>query len=391
MSEYVTQLQRVRAEMRLSQMQVIAAMKRNAPGLGIHLPDTESLKTYLTRWENGRNEPGPDYRRLLRVVYGMTDAELGFPPTDTPDVAVAVPGADLSTEGLAYFETLLGEHVRADNRLGPQHVIGLVEHQAHQLNIAARNARGPARRGVIALAFRYREFLGWLQQDSGRYAAAMESTDRALDMAAELGDPLWNAYLLMRKTNIATDADDPASGAALADAALRAASGAPPRLHAVILRQKANAHAALGDPRECATAVDRSFGELDREESEWDPIVGYCTEPYVVMEAASCWTELRRPKLALHVFEQAEAAWPDALRRDKGLYLSRLAIAHAQVADVDKACSVAKDAVAVANLTRSARTIRELRQLRAELARWRRRPDVRAVSQSVASLVGRAA
>ena len=261
MSEYVTQLQRVRAEMRLSQMQVIAAMKRNAPGLGIHLPDTESLKTYLTRWENGRNEPGPDYRRLLRVVYGMTDAELGFPPTDTPDVAVAVPGTDLSTEGLAYFETLLGEHVRADNRLGPQHVIGLVEHQAHQLNIAARNARGPARRGVIALAFRYREFLGWLQQDSGRYAAAMESTDRALDMATELGDPLWNAYLLMRKSNIATDADDPASGAALADAALRAASGAPPKLHAVILRQKANAHAALGDPRECATAVDRSFGD----------------------------------------------------------------------------------------------------------------------------------
>ena len=232
-----------------------------------------------------------------------------------------MPGTDLSTEGLAYFETLLGEHVRADNRLGPQHVVGLVEHQAHQLNIAARNARGPARRGVIALAFRFREFLGWLQQDSGRYAAAMESTDRALDMATELGDPLWNAYLLMRKSNIATDADDPASAAALADAALRAASGAPPKLHAVILRQKANAHAALGDPRECATAVDRSFGALDREESEWDPIVGYCTEPYVVMEAANCWTELRRPKRALHVFEQADAEWPDALRRDKGLYL----------------------------------------------------------------------
>jgi hypothetical protein len=60
----------------------------------------------------------------------MTDAELGFLPTDTPQAIATVPSTDLSTEGLAYFKALLDEHVRADNRLGPQHVVSLVEHQS---------------------------------------------------------------------------------------------------------------------------------------------------------------------------------------------------------------------------------------------------------------------
>src|SRR6266540_3742706 len=268
MGNELTQLRRARAEAQWSQTQLIAAMRRAAPSLKIRLPDNESLKTNVTRWENGHVMPGPDYRKLLRVVYGTTDAELGFPATETSGALLAVSTTDLSAEGLAYFRALLTEHIRADNLLGPQHVASLVEHQAHQLNVAARNARGTTRRDVLALAFRFHEFLGWLQQDSGRYAAAMASTDRARDIA------------------------------------------------------------------KCAAAVDQSFRDLDREESDWDPNVPYCTEPYVAMEAASCWTQLGRPKRALEMFEQAEAEWPGTLRRDKGLYLSRLAITHAELGDI---------------------------------------------------------
>ena len=39
-----------------------------------------SLKTKLSRWENGHEAVGlPEYRRLFREIYGRTDAELGFP------------------------------------------------------------------------------------------------------------------------------------------------------------------------------------------------------------------------------------------------------------------------------------------------------------------------
>ena len=42
-----------------------------------------SLKTKLSRWENGHEAVGlPEYRRLFRDIYGRTDAELGLPVED---------------------------------------------------------------------------------------------------------------------------------------------------------------------------------------------------------------------------------------------------------------------------------------------------------------------
>ena len=37
-----------------------------------------SLKTSLSRWENGHHAPDRHYRRLFREIFGLTDAELGF-------------------------------------------------------------------------------------------------------------------------------------------------------------------------------------------------------------------------------------------------------------------------------------------------------------------------
>jgi hypothetical protein len=134
---------------------------------------------------------------------------------------------------------------------------------------------------VIALAFRFREFLGWLQQDSGRYSAAMESTNRALDMATELGDPFWNAPLLMRKSNIATDADDPATAAALADAALSTASGAPPSCTSSSCdRKKVLANIALSvldehlNDRTTATPKRNTKGHTQRQQAHDDHAAG---------------------------------------------------------------------------------------------------------------------
>lgn len=49
----------------------------------------------------------------------------------------------------------------------------------------------------------------------------MTWTDRALGHVQELDDPLLSSYVLMRKSNIATDAGHPGAGVGLVDAALR--------------------------------------------------------------------------------------------------------------------------------------------------------------------------
>lgn len=391
MHDEPTKLRRARIEACWSQMQVIARMRLLAPTVTpkFRLPGDESMKTNMNRWENGRIDPGPDYQRLFRAVYNLTDDELGFPAPRTD--LVATPPA-FSREGLAYFESLFTQHVQADNAIGPHPIVELVKVQAHQLNVAARDMRGPLRHDVIAAASRFLEFLGWLQQDSGRPNEAMAATDRARDLATELGNPLWNAYLLMRKSNIATDANDPATAVALADAALAMVPGEPHRVRAVILRQKANAHAALGEPDDCAAAIDESLDDVDHEATEGDQVASYCTTPYVAMEAADCWTRLGQPDRALDILRQVHAPWPNDLRRDEGLSLARAAAAKAAAGDVSAAETNGNQAVVVASVTRSARTIRALQRLRTQLSIGERQsPETRALCSAIASLAGKAA
>jgi tetratricopeptide (TPR) repeat protein len=364
-------------------------MMRVAPGLGLSLPAIDSLTTNIRRWENDRVTPGPEYRQVLRAVYGLSDGELGFPVPDADDQPALTPRLALSAEGLAYFDSLLCAHINADNLLGPQQVLALVEHEARVLSLAVRDARGALRPRGIRTASRFHELLGWLQQDCGRFDPAMAATDRARDFAVELGDPLWNAYLLMRKSNIATDAGDPPIAAALAEAALAAASATPPRVHAVILRQHANAQAALGNATQFAHTLDQSVAEVQRPEDDGDQLASYCTERYVVMEAANCWTQLRQPDQALQLLGRSEDDWPEAHRRDQGLCLARSASAHAGVHDIDRACSLGAQAITLAHTTRSARTIAELRRLRSQLAPSRGQDKVEALRSAVASLIGR--
>jgi hypothetical protein len=219
----------------------------------------------------------------------------------------------------------------------------------------------------------------------------MAATDRARDLALELRDPLWDVYLLMRKSNIATDANDGATAVTLADAALASTPAAPRRLRAVVLRQKANAHAAVREADECEAAVEAGLVDVNQDVTDGDQLAHYCTPPYVAMEAIDCWTQLGQPDRALSVLNELDNTWPDELRRDKGLSLARIATARAAVGDRGPACTVGRDAVVIADATRSARTFHALRQLRRELdIRWRDDPEVQNTRTAIASLVSNA-
>jgi hypothetical protein len=56
--------------------QLIAAARH----CGIMLPVPDTLKSQLSRWENGRVELGEAYRELFREIYDCTDEQLGLTP-----------------------------------------------------------------------------------------------------------------------------------------------------------------------------------------------------------------------------------------------------------------------------------------------------------------------
>jgi len=74
---------------------------------------------------------------------------------------------------------------------------------------------------ALRLGSQFAEFCGWLYQDFGDYQCAMYWTDRSLEYAVELDDRRVISYVLMRKSNIATDSGKPGHGLGLANAALK--------------------------------------------------------------------------------------------------------------------------------------------------------------------------
>ena len=86
--------------------------------------------------------------------------------------------------------------------------------------------------------------------------------------------------------------------------------------------------------------------------------------------AGRCYTELKRPKRAVVLLDDAMAKYNHALVRESPLYLSWLAEDYIQLGEIDHAASVAKEVLALAARTNSARTDDRLQHLARLLKRY---------------------
>ncbi len=75
-----SRLKVARAARGWSQTRLVHEIGRRAQAAGFAVMSQPSLRTALSRWENGHVVPDGVYRRLLREIYGLTDAELGLTP-----------------------------------------------------------------------------------------------------------------------------------------------------------------------------------------------------------------------------------------------------------------------------------------------------------------------
>ena len=359
-------LRRARIRRGWSQRQAISRFEAAGEAMKIAVPARSSLRTLFSMFENGRRAVPDAYKPIFRELYRASDDELGFGPAAEDAVGLPVPGVPAGSpdppvpELLGFLSAVLDVHVRADAQAGPRFLLPGVNAHLLLAEQLCRTARGADREPVLTMAVRFTEFCGWLCQDLGHTDLAANWTSRALEYAQELGDPRLTAYVLMRKSNIATDADSPGHGLGLANAALRATRSLTPRIHAVALRQRANAHALLGDRADCERAVNDALEHAANGDPA-DPLAGYCTPAYVEMEAAACWDRLGNAGAAIEVFEDSLASWPaDAQIRDRGLCLARLAAASAACGDSPRAWRAAGQALPIAASTGSARIRRQL-------------------------------
>lgn len=383
-----TQLQAARIDRGWKQVQVIRALQQQAAMDHMPIATTPSLKTMLSRWENGQPAEVM-YQRLLCKIYDRTPDELGFVRAEEAranGVRKVVP--TISADTVSYFRNVFAEHVRADNLLGPHHLTGVVRAQTTLLDQLLPSARGDIKKDLAYLASRYNEFTGWLHQDAGELDKAMSFSDRAMDFALETDSAHNASYVLMRKANIAIDQGRPDRALGLTEAALRACDRLPSRTHALILSQRARAHAALRQSSDCLRAIDGAREVIQQMHDNDDELAPYCNPSYIEMEAATCSNLMGMYDAAIPVYERSLARWSDdGLRRDRGVCLTRLTAAHVGRGDIERACVTGRQAIEVVKVATSSRAVDELLRMRTRLTPWRRDAEVSDLSGQIRELV----
>lgn len=337
-------------------------------------------QSQLSRIESGQNrvdtfEKQMHYARALKMPAELLWFKLPEhavePPRHSDGAVFALPGGPVVAAagvrtGSALADTLLltlGNYSTTDNLVGSRSLVNIVPQQLQFIDGQATKARGKDKKRLQYVGARYAEFAGWVYQETGALGSAMQVSSAALDYAQEIGDEALCAYILMRRSNIATDAARPELALKLSNAALDNQSRLSSRQTAVVLRQRAQCYARLGDEHECARALDAALRYAERGVDSEEDLAYYCTPEYVHMEAAQCWVELGRPGEAIEPLQQGLVRWPAQYRRDLGLCLARLAVAYAGDSQVEHAVTVADRALVIARETGSFRTHTQLARI----------------------------
>lgn len=213
--------------------------------------------------------------------------------------------------------------------------------------------------------------------DVAALRVAVHWADRAMEWGHEARDPIIVSYVLARKADQAATEGDAARTMGLARAAQRGLNRLPARVQAVTLLQEAHGLAIAKEEAGCHRKLDDALelASIGQRRGESGP-GRYCTVEFVEIQRATCSVELGQTRRAIELFEGGLARLPSVHRRDRGVYLSRMAVAHALDREPEEASTRGLEAVRIARATGSRRITIELERLHRTLAPWRNHPSV---------------
>ncbi|WNI19071.1 hypothetical protein [Actinacidiphila sp. ITFR-21] len=186
---------------------------------------------------------------------------------------------------------------------------------------------------------------GWAATDTGRNSAAQRHYLTGLRLAHTAGDrgmavALWGGLALQEVI-----AGRPRDAVAAAEAAVRAAGGAPPVVRALAASRLGRAHAALGAEGAFRRAAAEAERRLAAAAADPGPAWLYWFDAAeLAAQTGQSLLDLGRAQEAVPLLEQALAAQDPAFLRDRSLYSARAAEARALVGDIDGARALGREA-----------------------------------------------
>ncbi|MGX7761265.1 helix-turn-helix domain-containing protein [Streptomyces angustmyceticus] len=279
---------------------------------------------------------------------------------------------------LPYFRNVFDEFRRMGQLFGPAVVAQLCIAATSALRGMAHQTRPADRDAVLRLASRFAEYTGWMAQEAGSDAASLWWTEQAVQLAADSGDDELAAYALVRRAELALYTGDSVATVQLARRAAQQARSA--RIRGLAAQREAQGHALVGDRDACRRALDRG-AELTAGAAPpggEEPVLGSIHLPDLTAFVAGwCMHDLGSPAEAVTLLGDGLDAIPPESRRARARYGARLALALANVGDIEQACAIAELVASHVALIDSATIRADLLRLIRALNRWPKNPTVR--------------
>ncbi|MFD9687284.1 hypothetical protein ACFWXO_16185 [Kitasatospora sp. NPDC059088] len=281
---------------------------------------------------------------------------------------------------LRRLEAALGGH-RARQLLHTElaTVTGLLKEASYTEKVGRRLLRLDAELARLA---------GFASFDAGLHAAAQRYWSSGLRAAHAADDRALGANILKSLSLQCYDHGLVVDALALATAAVEGAGHVTPRTRAMLLLRQARAEAACSN----RVACDRLLSDAERQMArssgtDDDPAwTGYFDAAEFHAQAATCYADLRRQRLAETHFATALGLMPSAKGRDLATYTIQSARTHTALGDADHAVHLLETAAQLVATAPSHRNTARALAARAELPMTTKDPKVQRLDQLLATL-----
>lgn len=344
-------LRQARKDLGWSQARAIAELEHHARTLGVSLPSPSSLKTELSRWENGHRTPDAFYQRLFERAYRRSPTELGISQADDDSPLVLYENWEECVMSAAEFwkrdldrreflrssafaatafaaptlHAIVSSPTAAPSRASGTVAVGapqltfIRDMTQHLASLDNRYGGGQVRRAAVAFldgevaplltqgrfsasigrsltreAAELARLVGWMTHDAGRHGLAQQYLIQALHLANTAGDQALAAEVLAAMSQQATYMNEPREAVDLARGARTLAQREG--LSALVAEtslMEAHGHAKAGGSAACAAALSAAETALDQADRSSEPHwISYFDEAYLSAKFGHCFREL---------------------------------------------------------------------------------------------------
>lgn len=364
-----TRLQVVRKQLGYSAEQVLRLLDQRASALGISVMARSSLKTKLSRWENGHEAVSEPYRRLFRDVYGRTNEELGFPPEiDDGDAAELRSRLEIARRvdaGMVeVFRRQVDDVRRVDRQFGGITLLDQLRSSIKQVEELLLYSTASGNRSTLAgVVTEASTLAGWEALDRNAIGQSWEHYERAKSAAREASSPALLAHATAEQAFVLVDIGEvEAAVEQLSHARELAAGAAPALLRSWLAAAYGEGLAASGHRDEALRAFDEADALLPADPVDAQLPFLFLGDSHLDRWRGNALSKLGDPE-AIDQLGGALANLPDSFVRARTGLLVDLALAHAATGDRDAALSHSKQARRLASQIKSDRHMRRLSRL----------------------------